>query len=179
MTALSSFIFGIPYIKKSAHTVTSLKYCHLMASFVQLICGCQSGRTGTHNCDFACRFLPSVDLPSSSHVHNAYSIIPCSFSLTETGSPFKLQVHAASHRAGQTRDVNSGKLFVFIRRSLCLFPVAVINQIIPFRYKVVQRTARYHTADHHTRLTKRYTAVHTSCALLLLHFTASEGYGIR
>ena len=36
-----------------------------------------------------------------------------SFSLTVTEFPFKPHVQAASHKAGQTREVNSGKLFVF------------------------------------------------------------------
>lgn len=40
-----------------------------------------------------------------------------SFSLTVTGSPFRPQVQAASHRAGQTRPVNSGKLLVFSSRA--------------------------------------------------------------
>ena len=42
----------------------------------------------------------------------AFSIIRCSLALTDTGSPFNPQVHAFSHNAGQTREVNSGKLFV-------------------------------------------------------------------
>ena len=36
-----------------------------------------------------------------------------SFSLVDTGSPFSPQVQAASHKAGHTREVNSGKLLVF------------------------------------------------------------------
>ena len=42
----------------------------------------------------------------------AYSMIKFSFSLTLTGSPLSPQVQAASQRAGQTLEVNSGKLFV-------------------------------------------------------------------
>ena len=37
-----------------------------------------------------------------------------SFSRTDTGSPFKLQVHAFSQSAGHTRLVNSGKQLVLL-----------------------------------------------------------------
>ena len=40
----------------------------------------------------------------------AVSIMARSFSLVDTGSPFRLQVHAASQSAGHTLEVNSGKL---------------------------------------------------------------------
>ena len=48
---------------------------------------------------------------------NAASMMPSSFSRTVTGSPWRPQVQAASHRAGHTRPVNSGKLLVFSSRS--------------------------------------------------------------
>ena len=47
----------------------------------------------------------------------ASSMMPSSFSFTVTGSPWRPQVQAASHRAGQTRPVNSGKLLVLRSRS--------------------------------------------------------------
>jgi hypothetical protein len=43
---------------------------------------------------------------------NALSAIACSIDLMPTGSLLMLSVHAASHGAGQTRPVTSGKLFV-------------------------------------------------------------------
>ena len=46
----------------------------------------------------------------------AVSITPCSLSLTDTGLPQCPHVHAFSHSAGQTLDVNSGKLLVLCRR---------------------------------------------------------------
>ena len=49
-----------------------------------------------------------------SPVAKAFSIMVRSFSLVETGSPFRLQVHAFSHSAGHTLEVNSGKQCVFI-----------------------------------------------------------------
>ena len=42
----------------------------------------------------------------------ARSAISCSMVLIVTGSPLRPTVHEPSHGAGQTRPVNSGKLFV-------------------------------------------------------------------
>ena len=65
-----------------------------------------------------------------------------SFSFTVTGSPVAMpQVQAASHRAGQTRLVNSGKLLVCDQPVYGLIPVALIHQIVPLRDQVVQRAA--------------------------------------
>ena len=44
-------------------------------------------------------------------------MIPSSLSFTVTGWPFRPQVQAASHKAGHTRPVNSGKSLVFSSRS--------------------------------------------------------------
>ena len=41
----------------------------------------------------------------------------CPLHNLDTGFPFRLQVHAASQSAGQTRLVNSGKLCVFVSLS--------------------------------------------------------------
>ena len=56
---------------------------------------------------------------------NAFSIIARSFSLVDTGSPLRLQVHAASHNAGHTLEVNSGKQLVFDRRIYACFQFPV------------------------------------------------------
>jgi hypothetical protein len=47
---------------------------------------------------------------------NAYSMMDSSLSRTVTGLPIMPQMQAFSHRAGQTRPVNSGKQFVLSRR---------------------------------------------------------------
>ena len=55
----------------------------------------------------------------------AFSMMDSSFAFVVTGFPFKLHVQAASHSAGQTLPVNSGKQFVFVRRlnACTIFPV--------------------------------------------------------
>ena len=91
---------------------------------------------------------------------NAFSIMAYSFSLTVTGSPFRPQVHAFSHSAGQTRDVNSGKQLV---------------HVVPLRTKVIQRAAGNHAKDRLACLTERDTAVHTAGTLFPAFFVGKRG----
>ena len=65
---------------------------------------------------------------------------------------------AASHGAGQTRPVNSGKLFVACSRSLRLAPLIAIHQVVPVGNDVSQRAAG---------VAKRNAAVHAARALRL------------
>src|SRR5687768_3922222 len=60
-------------------------------------------------------FLPVLTLGTCGLTQpsaHARSAIACSIDLMPTGSSLTLSVHAASHGAGQTRPVNSGKLLV-------------------------------------------------------------------
>ena len=52
---------------------------------------------------------------------NAWSMMLCSISLIVTGFSLMLRTHASSHGAGQTRPVNSGKLFVLNSMSKASF----------------------------------------------------------
>ena len=52
-----------------------------------------------------------------------------------------LSVQEASHGAGQTRPVTSGKLFVECRLSAAVLPVGVIDEVVPVRDLVVDRAA--------------------------------------
>ena len=49
--------------------------------------------------------------------------------------------HAASHGAGQSRPVNSGKLLVACSRSLACGPVAAAHEVVPLGDQVAQRAA--------------------------------------
>ena len=61
--------------------------------------------------------LPGAEkLAATGRKEHAFSMIARSFSFVQTGSPFTLHVQAASQSAGQTREVNSGKQFVLVRR---------------------------------------------------------------
>ena len=62
------------------------------------------------------------------------------------------------------------KIVCLFQPVICLFPVAVINQVIPLRHQIMQRTAACHPCDHLSRLAERDAACHTSGALYFLLF---------
>ena len=68
-----------------------------------------------------------------------------------------LSVHAASHGAGHTRPVNSGKLLVECSTSSALLPLMAVHEIVPVGNDVVDRAAG---------LAERDAAVHAARALL-------------
>ena len=69
-------------------------------------------------------FFPVRVAGASGETHpssKARSAISSSIALIVTGSSFRPSVHDPSHGAGQTRPVNSGKLFVWWRRTAASF----------------------------------------------------------
>jgi hypothetical protein len=85
------------------------------------------------------------------------SMMKCSIDLMPTGSLLMLSVHDASHGAGHTRPVNSGKLFVWCSVSRAVLPLLLVHEIVPVRDDVVHRASR---------LAERDAAVHAARALL-------------
>ena len=127
-TALSSFIFGIPYIK-SPPGLSLLSYT--VTSWPLLLSFSAAARPDGPE-PITATFFPVRTLGGSALIRpfsKAYSIIPYSFSLIVTGSSLSPHVHAASHGAGHTRDVNSGKLFVFksLSSALSIFPRYIMS----------------------------------------------------
>ena len=81
----------------------------------------------------------------------ARSTIATSTCLMVTGSALMPSTQAASHGAGHNRPVNSGKLLVACSLSMASAPVAVVDEVVPFRDQVAQRTclvAEGNTAIH-------------------------------
>ena len=68
-----------------------------------------------------------------------------------------LSVHDASHGAGHTRPVNSGKLLVECSTSSARLPLVPVHEVVPVRNDVVDRAAR---------LAERDAAIHAARALL-------------
>ena len=108
----SSFIFGIPYIRSPpirsffSYTVT---LCPLLLSI-----SAAARPEGPE--PITATFLSDLTGGTRGLTYpfsKPFSISDSSFSFTVTGVSFKPQVQAASQRAGHTRPVNSGKLFVF------------------------------------------------------------------
>ena len=54
-------------------------------------------------------------------ISQALSMMACSIDLMPTGSSLMLSTQAASHGAGHTRPVNSGKLLVWCSTSIAVF----------------------------------------------------------
>ena len=111
----SSFIFGIPYISNPptlsarSNTVT---LCPRLLSW-----SAAASPEGPE--PITATFFPVLidgAFAAAKPLAYAFSIIVFSFALHETGFPFNPQVHAFSHKAGHTLDVNSGKLFVLCKR---------------------------------------------------------------
>ena len=114
-TSLSSFMFGMPYISSPpirparSNTVTRWP-ARLSWSAADSPAGPEP-MTATR---LPVRVSGGVGvIQPSSHARSAIS---CSMVLIVTGSPLSPTVHEPSHGAGQTRPVNSGKLFVRWRR---------------------------------------------------------------
>ena len=115
-TALSSFMLGMPYIRRPptrsrrSNTVTLWP-----RRFSWRAAARPEGPLPTTATLYPVRTAgsPWLTRPWA----KAYSTIVRSFSFVETGWLWTLQVQAASQRAGQTREVNSGKQWVFL--SLC------------------------------------------------------------
>ena len=82
----------------------------------------------------------------------AHSIV-----LMVTGLSSMLSVQAASHGAGQMRPVNSGKLLVECRTLERVLPLLAIDQVVPVRDQVVDRTAV---------VTERDAAIHAARGLV-------------
>ena len=78
-----------------------------------------------------------VTQPSS----KARSMIETSTCLMVTASELMPRTHAVSHGAGQSRPVNSGKLFVACSRSAAARPVVAPGQVVPLGDQVAERAA--------------------------------------
>ena len=77
----------------------------------------------------------------------ARSAIAHSMVLMVTGLSSMLSVQDASHGAGQTRPVTSGKLLVRVQVARGLLPVAAIDEVVPVRDLVVHRAAGRRAGD--------------------------------
>ena len=140
-----------------------------MTSFVQLHGSCQSGRpTSYYGYGLAGTYLWRVCLYK-----------PCCKSIFDNGSFIFLGGDRVSVQITgaclftQCRADSGGKLWKTMclhQSGVSLFVTSVVQQIVPLRHQVVQRTAAGHSSDHHTCLTEWDSTCHTSCCLLALFF---------
>ena len=72
----------------------------------------------------------------------ARSMISTSTCLIVTGSWLMPSTQAASHGAGHSRPVNSGKLLVACSRSIAVAPVVAVDQVVPLGDEVARAGSR-------------------------------------
>ena len=155
--------------QQSAHTVFPLKHGDAMTTLIELQCRCQTGGTGTNNCDtFSGTGLWRIclDVSGFESVFNDRILI---FLDSD-----RIAVQSAGARLFTKRRTYTGGKF---RKAVgqeqticCLIPKALVHHVIPLRTQVIQRASGNHAKDRLACLTERNTAVHAACALLLPFF---------
>ena len=115
ITHFSSFILGIPYISRPP---TRSSRSNTVTLWPRLFNWSAAAKPAGPEPMTATRFPVLIfgGFGPAIPVSYARRIMAPSFSLMATGVPFNPQVQAASHGAGHTREVNSGKLLVFFKR---------------------------------------------------------------
>ncbi len=107
----------------------------------ELLGGGQPGGPGADHGDPLAGARPRGGCGATQPSAQARSMISTSTCLIVTGSALMPSTQAASHGAGQSRPVNSGKLLVACSRSDGLAPVVPVDQVVPLRDQVAQRAA--------------------------------------
>ena len=160
--------------QQSADAILSLIDMYLMSTLVELIGCCKSRRSGTDDGDlFAGTYLWRFRI--------GITMLVCIFDdsvLVFLGSDSLSIMSAGTCCLAKCRADTACKLREVVglfQTLICLLPVACIDQIIPLRNEVVQRTSARHTHDRHSRLAKRHSTGHASAALYALFFQRKRG----
>ena len=139
---------GYAVHQQAAHTVIPLKYCDAVPPFVQLVRSCQPRGTGSDN-----RHLFSG--ADGGRIREGISAAVCFFNdgslIFFYGHCISVQTTGAGRFAG-CRTYPGGELreaVGFFKPVVCLFPVAGIHQVIPFRHQIVQGASADHPSNHH------------------------------
>ena len=149
---------GNAVAQQSADPVVLLEQGHEMPDACQLLRARHAGGPGTDYRDAlagAVRRRPAASIQPSSQPR---STIAHSMVLMVTGLSSMFSVHDASHGAGQIRPVNSGKLLVECSAVERCLPLVAIDQVVPVRDQIVDRTAV---------VTERNAAIHAAARLLV------------
>ena len=138
--ALFHLEIGNAVTQKPARLGPSLEDMHVMAGARELLRAGQPGGTRTDDGDFLAGLSTAVSgwiQPCSM----ARSAMAHSMVLMVTGLSSMLSVQDASHGAGQTRPVTSGKLLVECRLRAASSQLPLVDEVVPVRDLVVHRTA--------------------------------------
>ena len=143
------FHVGDTITEKSTCPVTSFINSYVMASPVQLLRCCQSGRTTSDYCyRFACTDCRFLWLYPTFFVCSLYD----GFFIFFGGYRFSVQVTGTCCFAeSRTHSGSKFRKTVCLGKSqICLFPVSCIYKVISLRNKVMKGTAGSHSPKHHS-----------------------------
>ena len=133
---------GDAVAKQAANAIVALEQRDVVALARQLLRGGQPGRARADDRDALARLRAGETAAATRLCSNARSMMPRSTFLMVTGSSSMLSTHDASHGAGQTRPVTSGKLLVACRardRVAADRPLYIV--VVPVGDEVPERTA--------------------------------------
>ena len=129
-----------------------------VARAAQLLRGRHPRRPGADDGDPLAGLAPRRARASPSPPPTARSMIAFSICLIVTASPSRISsTHAASHGAGQSRPVNSGKLFVACSCAIASRQAVAVDEVVPVGDEVPERAAVVAEGD---------AAVHAARALV-------------
>ena len=148
---------GDAVAQQAADRVVALVHGDRVPGAGELLRGGQPGRAGADHGDPPAGRLPAPAAARRSPRSNARLAISTSTCLMVTGSSPMPSTQAASHGAGHSRPVNSGKLLVACSDSAAAAHVAGADQVVPVRDAVAQRAAV---------VAERDAAVHAAGGLL-------------
>ena len=151
--------------EQSADTVRALKDCDAVSPVIELIRCCQSGRTAAHDGDpLAAPYLGYTRLHIAAGICRLYHeelIVMYSDCLAVLTVDARLLAQSRADPPGELREVAG-----LDEAGERMLVVTEIYLIVPLGDQVVQRTAREHTRQLHSRLAQRHAAVHAARALL-------------
>ena len=157
-TRLLHLELGDAVAQQAAGPVGALVDGDGVAGAGQLLGGGQAGRPGADDGDGLAGEALGRLRRDRSRASKAWSMVVTSTCLIVTAGWLMPSTHAVSHGAGQSRPVNSGKLFVACRRSMASAQSPAPREVVPLGDQVAERT---------TAVAERDAAVHAAAGLAL------------
>ena len=139
---------------------------HVVAGARELLRAGHAGRSGADHRDLLAGLARRMRSGLIQPFAIARSAIAHSIVLMVTGLSSMLSVQDASHGAGQTRPVTSGKVVGRVQVARGLFPVAGVDEVVPVRDLVVDRAAGRRAGDGVGAVAIGHAAIHAARGLL-------------
>ena len=158
--------------QQAAHAVLTLVYGHFVAALVQVIGNRKAGRAGTyHGNGFAGAGRGRAGGQQAGFIAIFYNGVL----VLLHGNRAAGGVAAGAGSFAQSRAYPAGKLREAVGGAQAMhsqIPLALVDQVVPLRDQVVQRTTQPLAMKHNTGLAKGHAAAQAAAALLLTLFYA-------